>query len=172
MGRGEGADRDAPGMGFDLHKLNKFAKGQVLDPLVEEEKRLAQIVREGLSTLLDMHNPAELGSLCGALGLVEECEFGTHGEKKAGVMRRVALEGARHGSTEKAHMDCLAMMWDGILFEYLRAEGMPLRSARIDPRVFTLQLWRKRAAFNSGGNVVFRPHYAVSYTHLTLPTKA
>ena len=44
-------------------------------------------------------------------------------------MRRVALEGARHGSTEKAHMDCLAMMWDGILFEYLRAEGMPLRSA-------------------------------------------
>ncbi|KAK7254140.1 poly(A)-specific ribonuclease [Aureococcus anophagefferens] len=159
MGRGEGADRDAPGMGFDLHKLNKFAKGQVLDPLVEEEKRLAQNLREGLSTLLDMHNPAELGSLCGALGLVEECEFGTHGEKKAGVMRRVALEGARHGSTEKAHMDCLAMMWDGILFEYLRAEGMPLRSARIDPRVFTLQLWRKRAAFNSGGNVVFRPHY-------------
>ncbi|KAH8068775.1 hypothetical protein JL721_6342 [Aureococcus anophagefferens] len=158
MGRGEGADRDAPGMGFDLHKLNKFAKGQVLDPLVEEEKRLAQNLREGLSTLLDMHNPAELGSLCGALGLVEECEFGTHGEKKAGVMRRVALEGARHGSTEKAHMDCLAMMWDGILFEYLRAEGMPLRSRASTSSVFTLQLWRS-AAFNSGGNVVFRPHY-------------
>ena len=96
MGAPENA-RDAPGMGFDLHKLNKFAKGQVLDPLVEEEKRLAQNLREGLSTLLDMHNPAELGSLCGALGLVEECEFGTHGEKKAGVMRRIAEEGARHG---------------------------------------------------------------------------
>ena len=111
MGRGEGADRDAPGMGFDLHKLNKFAKGQVLDPLVEEEKRLAQNLREGLSTLLDMHNPAELGSLCGALGLVEECEFGTHAEKKAGVLRKVAQTGARYNSTERAHMECFCLLY-------------------------------------------------------------
>ena len=84
-----------PNRGFDLQKLNKFSKGQVLDPLVEEEKRLARNLRDGLSTLLDMHNPAELGSLCGALGLVEECEFGSHAEKKAGVLRKVATEGRR-----------------------------------------------------------------------------
>ena len=56
-------------------------------------------------------------------------------------------------------MECLATMWDGILYEYLRSEGQPLRSARIDPRVFTLQLWRRRAAFATGGGAVFRPHY-------------
>ena len=61
--------------GFDLQKLNKFSKSEILDPLVEEEKNLAAQLREGLSKLLDMHNPAELGSLCGAMGLVEECEF-------------------------------------------------------------------------------------------------
>ena len=101
--------------GFDLQKLNKFSKSEILDPLVEEEKNLAAQLREGLSKLLDMHNPAELGSLCGAMGLVEECEFGTHAEKKAGVLRKVAQTGARYNSTERAHMECLETMWDGIL---------------------------------------------------------
>ena len=145
--------------GFDLQKLNKFSKSEILDPLVQEEKNLAAQLREGLSKLLDMHNPAELGSLCGAMGLVEECEFGTHAEKKAGVLRKVAQTGARYNSTERAHMECLETMWDGILYEYLRAEGQPLRSARVDPRVFTLQMWRRRAAFSQGGQGIFRPHY-------------
>ena len=101
--------------GFDLQKLNKFSKSEILDPLVQEEKNLAAQLREGLSKLLDMHNPAELGSLCGAMGLVEECEFGTHAEKKAGVLRKVAQTGARYNSTERAHMECLETMWDGIL---------------------------------------------------------
>ena len=56
-------------------------------------------------------------------------------------------------------MECLETMWDGILYEYLRAEGQPLRSARVDPRVFTLQMWRRRAAFSQGGQGIFRPHY-------------
>ena len=103
--------------GFDLQKLNKFSKSEILDPLVQEEKNLAAQLREGLSKLLDMHNPAELGSLCGAMGLVEECEFGTHAEKKAGVLRKVAQTGARYNSTERAHMECLETMWDGILYE-------------------------------------------------------
>ena len=81
--------------GFDLQKLNKFSKSEILDPLVQEEKNLAAQLREGLSKLLDMHNPAELGSLCGAMGLVEECEFGTHAEKKAGVLRKVAQTGTQ-----------------------------------------------------------------------------
>ena len=102
--------------GFDLQKLNKFSKSEILDPLVQEEKNLAAQLREGLSKLLDMHNPAELGSLCGAMGLVEECEFGTHAEKKAGVLRKVAQTGARYNSTERAHMECLETMWDGILY--------------------------------------------------------
>ena len=103
--------------GFDLQKLNKFSKSEILDPLVQEEKNLAAQLREGLSKLLDMHNPAELGSLCGAMGLVEECEFGTHAEKKAGVLRKVAQTGARYNSTERAHTECLETMWDGILYE-------------------------------------------------------
>ncbi|KAJ8611301.1 hypothetical protein CTAYLR_006601 [Chrysophaeum taylorii] len=140
-------------------KFSKFAQASVVDPLVEEEKRMRANLRLGLSTLLDMHNPAELGSLCGSLGLVAECEVGTHAEKKAGIMRYIDEEGMRLGSTEKAHMRALDMMWDGILFEYLRVEGQPLRSARFNPRAFTLQLWRRRATFVGGGATVFRPHY-------------
>jgi len=160
------ANAAADSKGFDLQKLNQFSKAVILDPLVEEEKRLATQLREGLSKLLDMHNPAELGSLCGALGLVEECEFGTHAEKKAGVLRKVAQTSARYSSAERAHMECLATMWDGILYEYLRAEGQPLRSARVDPRVFTLQMWRRRAAFSQGGQGVFRPHYVPRHVKL------
>ena len=71
----------------------------VVDPLVEEEKRMAANLKDGFSTLLDMHNPAELGSLCGSLGLVEECEYGTHGEKKQGILQYLKKE----GSSEKAY---------------------------------------------------------------------
>ena len=33
--------------GFDLQKLNKFSKSEILDPLVQEEKNLAAQLREG-----------------------------------------------------------------------------------------------------------------------------
>lgn len=140
-------------------KFRQQSTATVVDPLVEEEKRMAENLRLGLSTLLDMHNPAELGSLCGSLGLVQECDFGTHAEKKAGVLRVIADEGARLGSSVKAHVKALELMWEGILFEYLRAEGQPLRESRVDPRAFVLQLWRKRATFAQGGAAAFRPHY-------------
>lgn len=140
-------------------RFKKAAQARAVDPLALEEQRMAANLREGLSTLLEMHNPAELGSLCGSLGLVEECEFGTAAEKKAAILRYLGDEGMRLGSQEKAHMRALKFVWDGILYEYLRAEGQPVRSSRVDPRTYTLQLWRKRAAAATGGDGTFRPRY-------------
>lgn len=146
--------------------FEKHASMRLLDPLIEEERRMAENLRHGLSTLLDMHNPAELGSLCGSLGLKDECEYGTHAEKKAGVMRHIAEEGARIGSSLKAHAKALNLIWDGILFEYLRAEGQPLRTTRgIDPRAWTLQLWRRRASSAFGGSSAFQPFYLPRQLH-------
>lgn len=146
--------------------FEKHASMPLVDPLIEEERRMAENLRIGLSTLLEMHNPAELGSLCGSLGLKDECEYGSHAEKKAGVMRHIAEEGARIGSSLKAHAKALNLIWDGILFEYLRAEGQPLRTARgIDPRAWTLQLWRKRASSAFGGSSAFRPFYLPRHLH-------
>ena len=56
-------------------------------------------------------------------------------------------------------MECLGDDVGRDPLQYLRAEGQPLRSARVDPRVFTLQMWRRRAAFSQGGQGIFRPHY-------------
>ena len=51
----------------------------------------------------------------------------------------------------------LHLIWEGILYEYLRASGMPLRTADNDPRIFTLQLWRKQA--QQMREKAFKPHY-------------
>mmetsp|Transcript_21849 Transcript_21849/g.74059 ORF Transcript_21849/g.74059 Transcript_21849/m.74059 type:complete len:605 (+) Transcript_21849:229-2043(+) len=158
---------------FKLDKLAALATATVLDPFAEEERRLALNLREGLGTLLDMHTPAELGSLCGALGLVRECEFGSPDEKKHGLLLHVADEGVRIGAG-RAILATLQVVWDGILFEYLRSEGQPVRSARVDPRTFVLALWRQRAFSASGGAGDFRPMYVPRHvaSRLAQPARA
>ena len=70
---------------------------------------MALNLREGLGALLDMHHPAELGALCGALGLVRECEFGTCAEKKIGIVKYIADEGKK-STSQAAHAAALVLM--------------------------------------------------------------
>ncbi|CAN0270833.1 unnamed protein product, partial [Phaeothamnion confervicola] len=47
----------------------------------------------------------------------------------------------------------LRSVWEGILFEYLRAAGHPLRGVGLDPRHFVLRHWR-RSLLEPGGATV------------------
>jgi len=134
--------------------LAKYGKARALNPFAEEEKRAIINMAEGTSVLLGMHNTAELTSLCGVMCLGTE---GTNKEKKERILRFVADETMRTHNPEKAYSALLHLMWEGILFEYLRAMGQPLKSAELDPRVYTLLFWRKRALEQHEGT--FRPHY-------------
>ena len=71
----------------------------------------------GLSTILDMHNMAELGSLCGTLGLAAEAQEGSFSEKKRAVLSAIEGEAKKFKSAERAHAEVLKIVWDGILHE-------------------------------------------------------
>ena len=48
--------------------LAKLSKHKVVDPFEEEERIMLENMQAGISTLIDMHNMAELSSLCGTIG--------------------------------------------------------------------------------------------------------
>ena len=138
--------------------LAKLSKHKVVDPFEEEERIMLENMQAGISTLIDMHNMAELSSLCGTIGLAEMNTEGSFNDKKRAILASIASEAKRFKSSERAHAEVLKLMWDGILYEYLRAVGQPLRTSASDPRAFVLQYWRKAAA-KTGGAGAFRPHY-------------
>lgn len=134
--------------------LAKFGRTKIVNPFDEEEKQTLLNMARGMSLILDMHNAAELSSLCGVLSVPSD---GSNKEKKKLILRTVAAEVKRTHNPEKAYSDLLHLIWEGVLFEYLRAEGAPLRTANYDPRLFTLMLWRKQAQERREG--AFRPHF-------------
>lgn len=105
-----------------------------------------------METLLDMHNAMELSSLCGALGLVRTC---TPPEQKASVMAYIR-EGKQQAELRFAEV--LKLVWEGIMFEYLRSVGMPLKNSEMDPRVLVLRHWR-RSVLDPKGVGSFVPYY-------------
>jgi len=125
-----------------------------MNPFDEEEKRAVQNMSEGTKVILSMHNTAELSALCGTMCLAVD---GTNKEKTERVQGFIGKEVVRTRNPEKAYSNFLHLVWEGILFEYLRSQGSPLKSGEHDPRVFTILFWRKRALQQQGGT--FRPHY-------------
>jgi len=134
--------------------LAKFGKTKTLNPFAEEEKQAILNMSEGTQVLLNMHNAAELSALCGVMCLSTE---GTNRDKKERVLKSVADETMRTHNPEKAYSRLLHLMWEGILFEYLRSMGCPLKGAEVDPRPYTLSFWRQRAQQSKAGT--FAPHY-------------
>jgi hypothetical protein len=134
--------------------LAKFGANKAVNPFAEEERRAVQLMAAGISDILSMHNTAELAELCGTMGLLQE---GSNRDKKDRVLKWVADETLKSRNPERAYGKLLHMVWEGILFEYLRSQGAPAKSAEVDPRVFVLVFWRRRALEENGGN--FRPEY-------------
>lgn len=44
---------------------------------------------------------------------------------------------------EKRFAEVMRLFWEGLLFEYLRSVGCPLRDAERDPRTFVTRYWRR-----------------------------
>ena len=123
--------------------LAKFGKKKTSNPYAEEEIRVVENFSTGVEEILSMHNAGELASLCGVLCLASD---GTNGEKIERVLAHIARQTQIHRNPEKAYSDVLLLVWEGIIFEYLRAKGAAIKSVEHDPRVRTMQLWRNRAA--------------------------
>lgn len=110
-------------------------------------------MKAGMETLLGMHNPPELLSLCGALSL----EGGgglTVADKRAAVMQYIR-DGKRQA--EKRFVEVVGLVWEGLLYEYLRAVGCPLKMDK-DPRAYTLRYWR-RSVLDPMAVQPFVPYY-------------
>jgi hypothetical protein len=45
---------------------------------------------------------------------------------------------------EKRFAEVLRLVWEGLLIEYLRAVGCPLRTLEKDPCAYVLRYWRRR----------------------------
>lgn len=113
-----------------------------------------------------MHNPGELASLCGSLCLGID---GTCREKKDRILAQITHQTEINHNPEKSYAEVLHFMWEGILFEYLRANGYPMKSVANDPRIFTIIMWRKKALEQFGG--AFRPHYIPKHIRLKVLPK-
>lgn len=66
-------------------------------------------------------------------------------------------EGGRQ--VEKKFADVLKFCWEGLLFEYLRTVGCPLRDREHDPRHFVMRYWR-RSMLDPSVKPGFVPFYA------------
>ena len=108
----------------------------------------------GFTELLDLHNTVELSSLCGMLGVRIERRT-KNAEKKAMIAAMIAKRIEETSKPTAVYTTVLNYIWEGTLFEYLRAKGQPLNSTASDPRGFVIALWRKRTA----EVVPFDPYY-------------
>lgn len=108
--------------------MYQFGAGKVENPFAVEERKAIQMFSEGTNKILNMHNAAELTALCGVLCLQTE---GTNKERKDRILKMLADETLKTRNAEKAYSNLLHLVWEGILFEYLRGEGAPLKTAEV-----------------------------------------
>jgi hypothetical protein len=119
-----------------------FGKIKAIDPLAEENKKHMENMEKGFLELLDLHNTMELSSLCGMLGIRIERKT-KNVEKKEFIMKHIQKQIEVEGKPDVVYVGVLKHMWEGTLFEYLRAKGQPLHSTENDPRGFVIAFWRK-----------------------------
>jgi hypothetical protein len=101
--------------------------------LDEEDDHEVQM-KEGMRSLLLMHNKHELDCLCNAL----EVEIRGRNAQKINRLFSACLD------TEADYDRVLSYMWEGTLIEYLRSIGLPIREVKkADPRRTIIEVWRK-----------------------------
>ena len=107
-------------------------------------------MKEGLKTILEMHTPVELSSICGLLKLKVQ--------QPAKVSMRLILDYAAEGGkmTEEKIHQIFNCMWEGALVEYLRSIGHPCHSLVTDPKISVMAIWQKGGLMGSRS---FTPHF-------------
>ena len=127
---------------------NKLAGLKSYDELLREHA--LQRMKEGLQTILEMHTPIELSSICGLLKLKVQ--------QPAKVSMRLIMEYASKGGvmTEDTIKEIFNCMWEGALVEYLRSIGHPCHSLAVDPKLSVMAIWQKGGMMGSRS---FTPHF-------------
>lgn len=127
---------------------NKLAGLKSYDELLREHALTR--MKEGLKTILEMHTPVELSSICGLLCLKVQ--------QPAKVSMRLILEYASEGGkmTEEKIHEIFNCMWEGALVEYLRSIGHPVHSLATNPKVSVMAIWQKGGMM---GTRTFTPHF-------------
>ena len=149
-----------------------FGKIKAIDPLAEENKKHLQNMEKGFLELLELHNTMELSSLCGMLAIkIERKTKNTEKVRIADtsvrtgtpplstltpfscyslcslqndlIMKYIRAQCEEGTPPDQVYVNVLKHMWEGTLFEYLRAKGQPLHSTENDPRGFVIAYWRK-----------------------------
>jgi hypothetical protein len=71
-----------------------------------------------------------------------------------------ARAATRDHQAEKRCAEVLRFVWEGLLFEYLRCVGAPLRTQERDPRNCVVAHWRRSVTDPRGGGAAsFVPYY-------------
>eukprot|EP00903_Cladosiphon_okamuranus_P010866 g10263.t1 len=145
-----GKEGDRGGLASKL--FNKFDSDRKYDPFLDTDP-VIQDSKEGMEALLSMCNAVEINSLFGALGFVVPCP---RSAKEQQIMAYIR-EGGRQ--VEKKFAYVLKFCWEGLLYEYLRTVGCPLRDREHDPRHFVMRYWR-RSMLDPSVKPGFVPYYA------------
>ena len=127
---------------------NKLVGLKSYDELLREHALIR--MREGLQTILEMHTPVELSSICGLLKLKVQ--------QPAKVSMRLIMEYASEGGkiTEEKIHEIFNCMWEGALVEYLRSIGHPCHSLVANPKISVMAIWEKGGMMGSRS---FTPHF-------------
>jgi hypothetical protein len=103
-------------------------RGLMFDPPTDS---VNDDLRENMAELLNMHSPYELRTLCCALGLPKG---GKRDERLARIWRD------RLGDVGQFR-DCMQLMWEGTLVDYLKTRGFRMEQAAEDPKKTVLRYW-------------------------------
>ena len=119
----------------------RYPRNHTLQNLVSYDEMVKQHrlkrMKDGLQTLLNLHTPVELSSLCGTLGLKVQ-------EKGATSCHFITQYATELNEMDEGRMaKILNFMWEGALWEYLHSIGHPVHSMRVDPK-HTVMGKRKR----------------------------
>ena len=119
----------------------------------EEIQREHSMVRikEGLNHILMLHTPVELSSVCGVLGLKVQ-------QKPKQSLEQIMGYALSDPKQEEGKLNrVLSCLWEGAVFEYLRAIGHPVYNELNDPRLTVAKIWQQGGILDT--RTAFVPHF-------------
>ena len=139
------------GMGKGSNMASKFSGLQSVEDMHREHalKRMT----EGVRTILQLHTPYELSSICGFLQLPVK-------EKASSSLSLILNYVTHEGKLSSPKLaQLLEGLWEGALWEYLRVIGHPSSTMFVDPKKTIMKIWEQGGVL--GGEGSFVPHFLV-----------
>lgn len=139
------------GLGKGSSMATKFSGLQSYEEMQREHslKRMT----EGVRTILQLHSPYELSSICGFLQLPVK-------EKASSSLNMILNYVTSEGKLSSAKLaQLLEGLWEGALWEYLRVIGHPSSTMFVDPKKTIMKIWEQGGVLSGEGSFV--PHFLV-----------